>query len=95
MTCQSSMAATLTALVSDDNGGVNTTVMSYKFLEVDGVEAGADYTCDVSLSADTVTSGHSPPAYVTTITVAGQSTVHSPHLSDNSLLIMDHCPHFH
>ena len=76
MTCQSSMAATLTALVSDDNGGVNTTVMSHKFVEGDGVEAGADYTCDVTLSADTVTSGHSPPAYVTTITVAGQYTVH-------------------
>ncbi|KAI0207064.1 hypothetical protein LSAT2_008303 [Lamellibrachia satsuma] len=76
VTCQS-MSSTVTAMVSDETGGLNMTTLTHMFTEADGVEAGTDYSCDITLTAGNQTSGHSPPAFVTTIQVAGRSAIHT------------------
>ena len=85
VTCQSSMASTLTAVVADMTGGFNATMLIHTFTEADGVQAGTDYSCDVTLTAGSHTSGHSPTAFVTTINVAGMLTIIGVHHTHTSL----------
>ena len=75
MTCRNDIASTLMTMVTDESGGVNETSMTHTFTETDGVEAAMEYRCDVTLSVNNLnmTSGSSPPAFVTTLTLNGRS----------------------
>ena len=75
MTCRSDIALTLMTVVTDESGGVNETSMTHTFTETDGVDAAMEYRCDVTLSVNklNMTSGSSPPAFGTTLTLNGRT----------------------
>ena len=75
VSCNSSVAPTVSGTVVDSSGGLNNGTYSLLFTAADGVQDGTDYSCSVTLETGGYTSASSQPSMVSTLNTLGKKTV--------------------